>query len=39
MSDDQDTSGPSDQDQADHQLNDDDDGGLFGSGSEEEQSA
>lgn len=39
MSDEQGVSIASDQDQVDDQLNDEDDGGLFGSGSEEEQSA
>ncbi len=39
MSDEQDSSIASDQDQVDDQLNDEDAGGLFGSGSEDEQSA
>lgn len=38
MSDEQDVSIASDQDQVDDQLNNEDDGGLFGSGSEDEQS-
>ena len=38
MSDDEDVSLASDQDQIDDQLNDEDAGGLFGSGSEDEQS-
>lgn len=38
MSDDEDVSLTSDQDQIDDQLNDEDAGGLFGSGSEDEQS-
>ena len=38
MSDEEDVSLASDQDQIDDQLNDEDAGGLFGSGSEDEQS-
>ena len=38
MSDEQDVSVASDQDHVDDQLNDEDAGGLFGSGSEDEQS-
>ena len=38
MSEEKDVSIASDQDQVDDQLNDEDDGGLFGSGSEDEQS-
>lgn len=38
ISDEQDNSVASDQDQVDDQLNDEDAGGLFGSGSEDEQS-
>ena len=38
ISDEQDNGIASDQDQVDNQLNDEDAGGLFGSGSEDEQS-
>lgn len=38
MSDEEDIGLASDQDQIDDQLNDEDSGGLFGSGSEDEQS-